>query len=100
MREGNQNLATQCEKAKRTQPSSTKATIEVDLLIEGIDYSTVLSRATFEEFMRTLFKHLDDKLPVKDVTSCDLYRILGLVDGLVQSRRFYKMQKFGQEVGG
>ena len=38
-------LRTQCERAKRTLSSSTQATIEIDSLFEGIDYSCSLSRA-------------------------------------------------------
>merc|ERR1712110_611809 len=42
-------LRTQCERAKRTLSSSTQATIEIDSLFEGIDFSCSLSRARFEE---------------------------------------------------
>ena len=42
-------LRTQCERAKRTLSSSTQATIEIDSLADGIDYSCSLSRARFEE---------------------------------------------------
>merc|ERR1711948_184128 len=42
-------MGTQCERAKRTLSSSTQATIEIDSLFEGIDYSCSLSRARFEE---------------------------------------------------
>eukprot|EP00972_Heterocapsa_arctica_P069443 10260721-Heterocapsa_arctica.AAC.1 len=42
-------LRTQCERAKRTLSSSTQATIEIEFLFEGIDYSCSLSRARFEE---------------------------------------------------
>merc|ERR1711988_1237259 len=42
-------LRTQCERAKRTLSSSTQATIEIDSLFDGIDYSCSLSRARFEE---------------------------------------------------
>ena len=42
-------LRTQCERAKRTQSSSTQANIEVDSLFDGIDFSLLLSKAQFEE---------------------------------------------------
>lgn len=45
-------LRTQCERAKRTLSSSTQASIEIDSLFEGIDYSTTLSRARFEELCK------------------------------------------------
>ncbi|KAF4694503.1 70-kilodalton heat shock protein [Perkinsus olseni] len=59
--EGNQRamrrLRTQCERAKRTLSSSTQATIEIDSLYEGIDYSCTLSRARFEELNMDYFRN-------------------------------------------
>ncbi|XP_055389113.1 LOW QUALITY PROTEIN: heat shock 70 kDa protein-like [Condylostylus longicornis] len=49
-------LRTQCERAKRTLSSSTQATIEIDSLYEGIDYSATLSRARFEELCMDYFR--------------------------------------------
>jgi L1 cell adhesion molecule like protein len=49
-------MRTQCERAKRTLSSSTQATIEVDSLLDGIDYSCTLSRARFEELCMDYFK--------------------------------------------
>jgi heat shock protein 1/8 len=49
-------LRTQCERAKRTLSSSTQATIEVDSLAEGSDYSCQLSRARFEELCMDYFR--------------------------------------------
>lgn len=37
-------LRTQCERAKRTLSSSTTATIEIDSLMDGVDFSCTLSR--------------------------------------------------------
>jgi len=45
-------MRTQCERAKRTLSSNTTATIEIDSLAEGIDFSVVLTRARFEELCR------------------------------------------------
>merc|ERR1711948_204115 len=50
-------LRTQCERAKRTLSSSTQATIEIDSLFEGIDYSCSLSRARFEELNIDYFRN-------------------------------------------
>lgn len=50
-------LRTQCERAKRTLSSSTQATIEVDSLLDGVDYSCVLSRARFEELCMDYFRN-------------------------------------------
>jgi L1 cell adhesion molecule like protein len=59
--DGNQRairrLRTQCERAKRTLSSSTQATIEIDSLFEGIDYSCSLSRARFEELNMDYFRN-------------------------------------------
>jgi heat shock 70kDa protein 1/2/6/8 len=50
-------LRNQAERAKRVLSSSTQATIEVDSLVKGMDYSTVLSRARFEELCGSYFKN-------------------------------------------
>jgi len=50
-------LRTQCERAKRTLSSSTQATIEIDSLYEGIDYTCNLSRARFEELNMDYFRN-------------------------------------------
>ena len=49
-------LRTQCERAKRTLSSSTQATIEVDSLSEGVDYTCQLSRARFDELCMDFFR--------------------------------------------
>merc|ERR1719188_2778590 len=50
-------LRTQCERAKRTLSSSTQATIEIDSLFEGIDFSCTISRARFEELCIDYFRN-------------------------------------------
>jgi len=59
--DGNQRairrLRTQCERAKRTLSSSTQATIEIDSLFDGCDYSCNLSRARFEELCMDYFRN-------------------------------------------
>jgi len=50
-------LRTQCERAKRTLSSSTQATIEIDSLFDGIDFSCTLSRARFEELNMDYFRN-------------------------------------------
>ncbi|KAL4098740.1 hypothetical protein QTP88_023282 [Uroleucon formosanum] len=49
-------LRTAAERAKRTLSSSSEATIEIDDLMEGIDFYTRVSRARFEELCADLFK--------------------------------------------
>jgi L1 cell adhesion molecule like protein len=48
-------LRTQCEKAKRILSFSVDATIEVDALSEGVDFSSSITRAKFEEISMDLF---------------------------------------------
>merc|ERR1719271_458633 len=50
-------LRTQCERAKRTLSSSTQATIEIDSLFDGMDYSCSISRARFEELCGDYFRN-------------------------------------------
>ena len=49
-------LRSACERAKRTLSSSTQAFIEIDTLVDGIDYNTQLTRAKFEQMNMSLFK--------------------------------------------
>lgn len=49
-------LRTAAERAKRTLSSSTEATIEIDALLDGIDFYTKISRARFEELCSDLFR--------------------------------------------
>jgi len=50
-------LRTQCERAKRTLSSSTNATIEIDSLFDGVDFSVTISRARFEELNMDYFRN-------------------------------------------
>ncbi|VVC26131.1 Heat shock protein 70kD, C-terminal domain,Heat shock protein 70kD, peptide-binding domain,Heat shock [Cinara cedri] len=49
-------LRTAAERAKRTLSSSSEATIEIDALMEGVDFYTRVSRARFEELCADLFR--------------------------------------------
>eukprot|EP00440_Ansanella_granifera_P025277 gb/GFBE01027452.1/.p1 GENE.gb/GFBE01027452.1/~~gb/GFBE01027452.1/.p1 ORF type:complete len:531 (+),score=185.25 gb/GFBE01027452.1/:1-1593(+) len=49
-------LQAECDAAKRTLSSSTQATVEVDSLLDGTDFSCSISRAKFEELNQDLFK--------------------------------------------
>jgi heat shock protein 1/8 len=49
-------LRTACERAKHTLSTSTQASIEIDALIDGIDFNTVITRAKFENLCDTSFK--------------------------------------------
>ena len=49
-------LRTACESAKRTLSSATVANIEIDSLYEGIDFTTTITRAKFENLCDELFQ--------------------------------------------
>jgi heat shock protein 5 len=51
-----QKLKMETEKAKRSLSSTTQATLEIDELVEGVDFKETLSRAKFEELNADLFK--------------------------------------------
>lgn len=55
-------LRTACERAKRTLSSSTQAPIEIDALVDGIDFYTTITRARFEELNADLFKSTLDSV--------------------------------------
>jgi L1 cell adhesion molecule like protein len=48
-------LRTACEKAKRTLSSSAQASIEIDSILDGIDFTSNITRAKFEELNQDLF---------------------------------------------
>eukprot|EP00753_Platysulcus_tardus_P013155 PLAT3629.1.p1 GENE.PLAT3629.1~~PLAT3629.1.p1 ORF type:complete len:644 (-),score=325.55 PLAT3629.1:50-1981(-) len=48
-------LRTACERAKRTLSSGTRADIELDSLMEGVDFRSKLTRARFEDLCSDLF---------------------------------------------
>jgi len=49
-------LRTACERAKRTLSSQTSASIEIDSLHEGIDFSSTITRARFEDLCGDYFR--------------------------------------------
>jgi len=49
-------LRTACERAKRILSSTTETTIEVDSLYNGIDFSSIITRAKFAELNMGLFR--------------------------------------------
>ena len=60
-------LRTSAEKAKRTLSSSTSAHIEIDSLYDGIDYSTTITRAKFENLCMNVINRCLD--PINRVLS-------------------------------
>jgi len=51
-----QRLLVECERVKRTLSSIAQASIEIDSLIEGIDFHTSITRARVEELNGDLFR--------------------------------------------
>jgi L1 cell adhesion molecule like protein len=49
-------LRTACETLKKTLSSSTVGNLEIDSLFEGIDFTTSITRARFEELCHDLFR--------------------------------------------
>jgi heat shock 70kDa protein 1/2/6/8 len=49
-------LRTACERAKRNLSSAIQAQVEVDSLFDGIDFSSTISRARFEDLNMPLFQ--------------------------------------------
>jgi heat shock 70kDa protein 1/2/6/8 len=49
-------LRTACERAKITLSSSTRATVEIDSLFEGIDFNSAITRARFEDLCNDMFQ--------------------------------------------
>ncbi|CAK8541095.1 unnamed protein product [Lathyrus sativus] len=58
-------LRTACERAKRTLSFAFVTTVEVDSLFQGIDFSSSITRAKFEEINMELFNEC-----IKTVESC------------------------------
>eukprot|EP00939_MAST-03C_sp_MAST-3C-sp1_P001215 g1215.t1 len=93
-------LRTACERAKCQLSSSLKAEVSVDSLYEGIDFSTQITRAKFEQMNMTLFKKTMD--PVRQVlkdaemTKTDVDEIV-LVGG---STRIPKVQSLLEDFFG
>nr|GEY18104.1 probable mediator of RNA polymerase II transcription subunit 37c [Tanacetum cinerariifolium] len=78
-------LKVACEKAKRDVSSIISAPIDIDCLHEGIDFSTKISRAKFEELNATYFDKciqllesclFDGEMKKKDVDERDVSSII------------------------
>jgi heat shock 70kDa protein 1/2/6/8 len=60
-------LKTECEKAKRVLSSSAVATVQLESLYQGIDFSSKLTRAKFETLCGDIFR--DTMKPIDQVLS-------------------------------
>ncbi|KAJ4801132.1 Heat shock 70 kDa protein [Rhynchospora pubera] len=90
-------LRTACERAKRILSFSVMTSIDVDYLYEGVDFSTRISRARFEELNKELFTrctHLIEKClgdAKMDKTGVDVVVLVG------GSTRIPKIQQLVQD---
>jgi L1 cell adhesion molecule like protein len=86
-------LRTSCENLKKTLSASTQATIEVDSLFEGIDFTSTITRARFEELCGDLFRKTFEPVEkvIKDsgLSKSQIHEVI-LVGG---STRIPKIQK-------
>ncbi|WRT66460.1 heat shock protein sks2 [Kwoniella shivajii] len=99
-------LRSACERAKRTLSSVTQTTVEVDSLYQGVDFSSNITRARFEEINAVAFKSTiepvekvlkDSKIPaakVDDIVlvggSTRIPKIQSLVSDLFDGRQLNK----------
>lgn len=93
-------LKKECERVKRSLSSATQAHVEIDSLIDGIDYNTTITRAKFEQINGSLFQKcldcvqrvlMDSKTSKSDVDD------IVLVGG---TTRIPKMQQLLQDYFG
>tara|TARA_Y100001970_G_scaffold215695_1_gene263992 strand:- start:1352 stop:3262 length:1911 start_codon:yes stop_codon:yes gene_type:complete len=86
-------LRTACENLKKTLSSSTQATLEIDSFFEGIDYTSNITRARFEELCSDLFRQTFEPVEkvIKDskISKSNIHEVV-LVGG---STRIPKIQK-------
>jgi len=83
-------LRTQCERAKRTLSSSTQATIEIDSLFDGLDFSVTITRARFEElnadYFRNTIQPVEQVLKDSGIDKRSVNEVVWLVAPLVSPR--------------
>jgi len=87
-------LKTTCENVKKNLSSSTQASVEIDSLFEGIDFSASITRARFEELcsdiFREIFEPIDKVLKDSGISKSKVDEIV-LVGG---STRIPKVQNY------
>jgi heat shock protein 1/8 len=73
-------LRTACERAKHTLSSSAQANIEIDALAEGVDFTTVITRAKFESLCDSHFRRtiapLDQVLRDAKMSKDDIHEVV------------------------
>ena len=90
-------LRTACERAKRSLSSANRAIVEIDSLFDGHDFSSVITRARFEElcgdYFRNCLKPVEKVLRDAKVSKSDVHEVV-LVGG---STRIPKIQQLIRE---
>ena len=73
-------LHTACERAKRTLSTAANATVEIDSLSEGIDFTLVITRAKFENMCDAIFRRtiapLEQVLRDAKMSKSDVHEIV------------------------
>jgi len=86
-------LRTACERAKRTLSNSAKAEVEIDALLDGIDFASTITRAKFEDLcadqFRATLQPVEKVLKDAGVSKQDVHEVV-LVGG---STRIPKVQQ-------
>lgn len=86
-------LRTACERAKRTLSAATQAAVEIDSLMDGVDFASVITRARFEElcgdYFRACMGPVEKVLADAKMSKADVHEIV-LVGG---STRIPKVQE-------
>lgn len=73
-------MHTACERAKRTLSTAANATVEIDSLAEGIDFTLVITRAKFENMCDAIFRRtiapLEQVLRDAKMSKSDVHEIV------------------------
>merc|ERR1712190_112785 len=89
-------LRTQCERAKRTLSAAARANIEVDSLIDGIDFAATITRARFEDLcmhhFRQCLEPVTKVLQDAKMSKSDIHEVV-LVGGSTRIPRIQAMIK-------
>lgn len=93
-------LKRECERVKRSLSSATQAHVEIDSLMDGIDFNTTITRAKFEQINGSLFQKcldcVENVLMDSKISKSQVDDIV-LVGG---TTRIPKMQKMLQDYFG
>ena len=66
-------LKSTCENVKKNLSSATQANVEIDSLYEGIDFTSSITRARFEELCGDLFRRLFEPLDKVSTSICNCF---------------------------